>query len=512
MGIPPRESSGARDDRWNGPGAGLLAWALAARRNRSGYAAALVGTAVALAVGLAATAWLEDRIAFLLFIPVVFAAATLGGLGPGLAATVLGAVGGVALSYHQGGGDIASTAAFVAIGCMIAAGGEMFQVMRDRAVAVNSDLRSREAHLSSILATVPDAMVVIDERGTMRSFSDAAERLFGWRAEEAIGQNVKILMPSPYREAHDGYLERYMRTGEKRIIGVGRVVVGERKDGSTFPMELAVGEMVSGQERFFTGFVRDLTERQRTEARLQELQTELVHISRLTALGEMASALAHELNQPLSAVANYLKGSSRLLNSPEVPREMLKEAIDLAGDQALRAGDIIRRLRDFVARGETERRIESLHKLIEEAGALALVGAKEHGVSVRFRFDPAIDLVLADRVQVQQVVLNLIRNAIEAMEESPVKQLDVRIEDGGDHLALVSVSDTGSGLAPEVADQLFQPFVTTKRTGMGVGLSISRTIVEAHGGRIWAEPNPGGGTRFCFTLMTVDEKELENDD
>ncbi len=512
MGIPPRESSGAREERWNGPGAGLLAWALAARRSRSGYAASLVGAAAALAVGLALGAFLEDRTAFLLFIPVVFVAATLGGLGPGLAATVLGAVGGVALSSQHGGVDIVSAGAFVAIGCMIGAGGEMFQVMRDRAVAVNSDLRAREAHLSSILATVPDAMVVIDERGVMRSFSDAAERLFGWRAEEAIGQNVRILMPSPYREAHDGYLDRYLTTGEKRIIGIGRVVVGERRDGSTFPMELSVGEMISGQERFFTGFVRDLTERQNTEARLQELQTELVHISRLTALGEMASALAHELNQPLSAVANYLKGSSRLLRGEEVPREMLKEAIDLAGEQALRAGDIIRRLRDFVARGETERRIESLHKLIEEAGALALVGAKEHGVGVRFRFDPDVDLVLADRVQVQQVVLNLIRNAIEAMENTADKQLEVRIEDGGPETARVVVSDTGSGLAPEVVDQLFQPFVTTKRTGMGVGLSISRTIVESHGGRIWAEPSPGGGTRFCFTLMTVDEKELENAD
>lgn len=514
MGLPPKEHPGDAGNGGAEPTApGFLAWALAARRSRLGLVVAVLGTLLALAIRLALTPYLDDRIAFLFFVPIVVAAAALAGLGAGATATGLGALCGLVVTWAEHmSGDIVSAAAFVAVGGMISVGGEMFQSMRDRAVAVNNDLRTREAHLSSILATVPDAMVVIDERGVMRSFSDAAERLFGWRAEEAIGQNVKILMPSPYREAHDDYLDRYLQTGEKRIIGVGRVVVGERKDGSTFPMELSVGEMITGQERFFTGFVRDLTERQRTEARLQELQTELVHISRLTALGEMASALAHELNQPLSAVANYLKGSSRLLRSPEVPREMLKEAIDLAGEQALRAGDIIRRLRDFVARGETERRIESLHKLIEEAGALALVGAKEHGVSVKFRFDPAIDLVLADRVQVQQVVLNLIRNAIEAMEDSPSKQLEVRIADGGDHLALVSVSDTGSGLAPEVADQLFQPFVTTKRTGMGVGLSISRTIVEAHGGRIWAEPNPGGGTRFCFTLMTVDQKELENDD
>ena len=353
-------------------------------------------------------------------------------------------------------------------------------------------------------------MVVITERGIMQSFSHAAERLFGWTAGEVIGKNVMMLMPEPYREQHDGYLDRYLTTGERRIIGMGRVVVGERKDGSTFPMELAVGEMISGDQRFFTGFVRDLSERQQTEQRLQELQSELVHISRLTAMGEMASALAHELNQPLSAMANYLKGSLRLLDADAIPRDRLRDAIHKAGDQALRAGDIIRRLRDFVARGEAERRVESLPKLIEEASALALVGAKEHGVRVLFRFSPKIDLVLADKVQIQQVVLNLIRNAIEAMDEAKRKVLEIRLDPAADDYALVTVADTGSGISPDIADQLFQPFVTTKRTGMGVGLSISRTIIEAHGGRIWVEPNPGGGTRFCFTLRSVGEEELHD--
>ena len=170
------------------------------------------------------------------------------------------------------------------------------------------DLIAREAHLKSILDTVPDAMIVIDPRGIVQSFSSAAERLFRYTAGEVIGKNIKMLMPQPYRDGHDGYLKRYAETGERRIIGVGRVVVGERKGGSTFPMELSVGEMRSSNKTYFTGFIRDLTERQNTETRLQELQSELVHISRLTAMGEMASTLAHELNQPLSAIANYLKG------------------------------------------------------------------------------------------------------------------------------------------------------------------------------------------------------------
>jgi two-component system sensor kinase FixL len=350
---------------------------------------------------------------------------------------------------------------------------------------------------------VPDAMIVIDGNGNIREFSPTAERQFGWAADEVLGRNVSVLMPSPYREAHDGYLHRYYQTGERRIIGIGRVVVGERKDGSTFPMELSVGEIALPDGRYFTGFVRDLTERQQAETRLQELQAELVHFSRLTALGEMASALAHEINQPLSAIANYLNGGKLLLAREPVQHALVSGAIDRAASEALRAGEIIRRLRDFVSRGESERKIESLPKLIEEASALALVGAKEHGVRVRFEVDPEIDHVVADRIQIQQVVLNLIRNGVDAMAESPRRELVLSVTalDEGD--ALVSVADSGPGISPEIADQLFTPFVTTKRTGMGVGLSISRTIVEAHGGRIWAEPNPGGGAVFRFTLQRL---------
>jgi two-component system sensor kinase FixL len=318
-------------------------------------------------------------------------------------------------------------------------------------------------------------------------------------------------MPSPYRESHDGYLERYLRTGERRIIGIGRVVVGERKDGSTFPMELAVGEMRSSNQRFFTGFIRDLTERQQTEARLQELQSELVHISRLSAMGEMASTLAHEINQPLSAIANYLKGSRRLLEGASDDRSViLRDAVDKAADQALRAGQIIRHLRDFVARGESERRVESVRKLVEESSALALVGAQQQGIRVRFRFDPTLDPVLADKVQIQQVLLNLIRNAVEAMEGREKRELLISTTPAGDGMIAISVADSGSGMAPEVTTQLFQPFVTTKRHGMGVGLSISRTIVESHGGQISCEPNPDGGTIFRFTLRAVTNEEVND--
>jgi two-component system sensor kinase FixL len=266
--------------------------------------------------------------------------------------------------------------------------------------------------------------------------------------------------------------------------------------------------MNSGGRRFFTGFIRDLSERQQTEARLQELQTELIHISRLSAMGEMASALAHELNQPLSAIANYMMGSRRLLEGQtDDTSRMVRDAMDKAAEQSLRAGQIIRRLRDFVARGESDKRVESLKKLVEEAGALALVGAKEHGVRVNFRLDPSIDRVIVDRVQIQQVILNLIRNAIEAMDGLPKRELVISTQAADDNMAAVSIADTGTGLSPDILPKLFEPFVSTKAQGMGVGLSISRTIIEAHGGVITARPNEGGGTVFRFTLRSVKEGE-----
>jgi two-component system, LuxR family, sensor kinase FixL len=477
------------------------------------YGTALVAVGVAwLARTLIPVAGAEAP--FLLFVPAVLVAAALGGLGPGLVATALATVLGLLISTVSTSlstAEVLHAVIFALIGAGIAWSGEQLRQSRIQASASAADALAREAHLQSILDTVPDAMIVIDERGVIQSFSSAAERLFGYTPAEVLRTNVKRLMPSPYRESHDGYLDRYLKTGERRIIGIGRVVVGERKDGSTFPMELAVGEMRSSNQRFFTGFIRDLTERQQTEARLQELQSELVHISRLTAMGEMASTLAHELNQPLSAIANYLKGSRRLLDDNSDDRSvMLRDAVDKAGDQAIRAGQIIRRLRDFVARGESEPRVESVKKLVEEASALALVGAKDQGVRVRFQFDPTIDLVLADKVQIQQVLLNLVRNAIDAMQGCEKRDLLISTTPAEDGMIAFSVTDTGTGIAPEMTSQLFQPFVTTKSHGMGVGLSISRTIVEGHGGQITCEPNPAGGTIFRFTLRAVTDEDVNN--
>ena len=359
-----------------------------------------------------------------------------------------------------------------------------------------------ESHLRSILATVPDAMVVIDETGHILSFSAAAEKMFGYSEVDVLGENVSMLMPSPDRERHDGYLHNYRTTGIRKIIGVGRVLTARHRDGFTFPIELSVGEAWTDGRRIFTGFVRDLTERQLTELRLQDLQSELAHVGRIGEMGTLASSLAHELNQPLTAIANYCESARDLLEPYQADETLatVREALDEAAQETIRAGQIVRRMRDFMSHGQTDRRVETLSKLINEANALALVGSREHGIEVQVQFDPAADRVFVDRIQIQQVLVNLIRNAIDAMIDSDVRSLAIRTSKNQHGLARVTIEDTGPGISEQIVEQLFQPFVTTKQTGMGIGLSLCRTIVEAHGGRIWFESIPEGGTAFHFTL------------
>ncbi|MBI3676008.1 MAG: PAS domain S-box protein [Proteobacteria bacterium] len=487
----------------------------------------------------------------------------------------------------------------------------------------------------TLIATAVDGIMVIDERGIVQTYNQACERLFQYRLNEVLGRDVSMLMPAPYREKHDAYIDRYKTTGERRIIGIGREVLGLRKDGTTFPMYLSVGEGNVGGRRVFVGIihdltqikqeaalheggrrhlaaivdsssdaiisktldgfitswnsaaerifgytaneaigqpldviipanrlseedviiaqikadkriesletvrkrkdgteiavslsvspirdahgdivgaakiVRDITEIKHAEKHLHDLQAELLHVTRLTSMGQLSSALAHELNQPLTAITNYLNAARRTLQTVVAEdHARIVEILEKAAGQTLRAGQIIRRLRDFVEKRETDRSLEDANAIIGDSIALGLVGAADINVKLLTHLVPDLPEVVVDRVQIQQVLINLMRNAVEAMQESERRELHVstRLSESG--FIEIAVADTGSGMPQEVAERLFQPFVTTKAKGMGVGLTICRSIVEAHGGRLWMTPHEGGGTVFRFLLPTAKAAEL----
>jgi two-component system sensor kinase FixL len=362
--------------------------------------------------------------------------------------------------------------------------------------------------LAAIVESSEDAIIGNDLDGFVTSWNRSAERIFGYSEQEMLGQPIFRLAASGYDTEMRDILRR-VREGE-RIDHYQ--TLRRRADSSSVNVSLSVSPIydVSGRLAGASKVARDITRTVQSELalkesqiRLQELQGELLHVSRLSAMGEMASALAHEINQPLAAISNYMKGSRRLLavsSDPIAPK--IEAAMDKAAEQAIRAGQIIRRLREFAARGESDKRAESLAKLIEDATALALLGHRERNMTVTIEVK-ADDLVLADRVQIQQVLVNLMRNAVEAMAESEQRELTIRCEKVADEMVEVTVADTGKGLPDGARDNLFRPFFTTKESGMGVGLSISRSIVEAHGGNMRAEPNAAGGATFVFSLPSA---------
>jgi two-component system sensor kinase FixL len=356
------------------------------------------------------------------------------------------------------------------------------------------------AFLAAVVNGATGGIVIIDESGIIRSFNIAAAELFGYAPAEAIGQNVSMLMPQPYRGGHDGYLSNYLRTGDAKIIGVGREVEGQRKDGSVFPMELGVSVIEVAPKRFFVGFVHDLSERRRFESRVQEL-----HADRLKFITNMAAGLTHELNQPLSAINTYLNIARRLLKDKREPTAVEVDVIlEKAGSQVMRAAQIISNLREFIAHGETVKTLQNLNDVVRTACEFTDGIAKEHKVMTTLRLEAARDCVVANRVQIQQVVVNLKRNAIEALQECEKREMVVSTSLFEIDMIRTDIVDTGPGLPESVKKNLFEPFTSTKAHGLGVGLSISRSIIEAHHGRLWAEPNPSGGTTFSFVLPLAD--------
>ena len=363
-----------------------------------------------------------------------------------------------------------------------------------------------EGRLRRVIDAALDGMVVIDSSGTVLLYNHACERLFGYSAEEVVGNDVRMLMTPPDRTHHGEYIRNYLRTGTARIIGIGRDVTGRRRDGSTVPLRLSVGELRDDRDApLFVGTLHDLTETLRARERIEELQSELMQVARASAVGEMGSALAHELTQPLSAVSGFVEASAALIDEggggiPARVREYMEQAVA----QAQRAGAVIRLMREFAARGDTERSVEDVNAVVEEICELAMLGTAADEVALELNLAADLPPVLIDHVQIQQVVLNLVRNSIDALSGRESGTITIATESAGD-MVEVTVGDDGPGLAPEVRERVFEPFVSTKPDGIGIGLSICRTIVEVHGGRIAVETGTKCGTEFRFSVPVFDE-------
>ena len=440
---------------------------------------------------------------YLFCLPALVICATLGGFPSAMSTTVILAAGAFVADLDAqlpAPERLGRVALFLVLGTAIAfAGGRLRRAVWEWRQGLDR-LEEREAILSSSIDAVPDAIVVVDDTGVIITFSHAAELLFGWASNDICGQRVEVLMPKAQATTHDSHVQRYMQTGERRVIGSSRQVTGLHKGGAEFPMELRIGEIRIGKRRYFTGVIRDLSTMRAAERRSDELHAQLTQIWSLNSMGEMASVLAPELNQPLSAVANYLRAARTLIANLEVDDDDLIDAVSRAGDQAVRAGEIIRTMRDLATRGGTEQKPESLAGILAEIEFIIGLMVRDAGARVFYDLFQGPDVVLADRIQIQQLVVNLVRNAIDAVAKFPDREIKISTRPDSDGRMLTTVEDSGPGVDIAVMGRVLQPLASTKPTGMGLGLSICRAIVENHGGRIWVVPSPLGGAAFCFLL------------
>ena len=377
--------------------------------------------------------------------------------------------------------------------------------------------------LAAILATTVDAIIIMDERGIIESFNAAACAIFGYSTEECVGQSVTMLMGEPHRSEHQVYVDHYLSTGKARIIGIGRELEAQHRDGHAIPIYLAVSEVATHGHRRFTGIIRDLTEQQATRATLAEQREKLAHVGRLSTMGEMMASIAHEINQPLTAIAMYAQAGMRMIATGASDLERLRGALDKLNTQSLRAGAVIDRIQRFAKAQQSEREFVDLNDLLNDLVKLAEADIRMYDIQLSLDLQPDLPPVRVDPVQIQQVALNLIRNAIDATLEINAIHgrgliLRTSASASGNQL-LVEVRDQGPGVAPEKAELVFEPFHTSKRDGMGMGLSICRSIIVEHGGELNFHNNADtmsnkgrqehSGATFFFTLPVAD---LDRDD
>ncbi|MBS0387266.1 MAG: PAS domain S-box protein [Proteobacteria bacterium] len=364
--------------------------------------------------------------------------------------------------------------------------------------------------LQALLDACVDAVIIIDHRGCVTTFNRAAARMFGYEPAQVIGQNVSMLMPAPDRDRHDRYLKNYLDTGTPKVIGVGRDVTALRRDGSQFPVSLAVGRIDGYDPPHFVGFLHDLsarraqeTQRLEAEQAVREARERLMHVARLSTMGEMTTGLAHEINQPLTAITMYAQAAERLASQSGADLGEVVGALRQISAQALRAGEIIRRLRDLVRSRQTREELLDLNAVVRGLVVLAESDARANNVQLDIDLADSLPPVLGDTIQLQQVMLNLVRNAIEAVQSPGCEhRVTLRTARTGNGVEM-SVSDLGPGLDAAIRDRLFEAFATTKPAGTGLGLAISRSIVEAHGGRLAWRANEPRGSCFHFNLPAV---------
>jgi two-component system sensor kinase FixL len=363
------------------------------------------------------------------------------------------------------------------------------------------------AALQALLDAAVDAIVMIDASGAVVGFNDAAQRMFGYSREEILGQPVHLLMPEPYRREHAGYVQRYLETGQKHIIGTGREAQARHSSGRLFPVWLSVGEAVSGKTRHFVGIIRDLSEQRAAEEERHALEARLAHVGRFSLMGEMAAGIAHEINQPLSAIVTYSQVARRVLDGRQIDQGALAQACAGISEQVHRAAEVIENLRNFIRKRDAEKKPLDLNAVINDAMGLVLADTNRAGIGVSTRFAEDLPKVEANAVALQQVFLNLTHNAVDAMQTPAqrAKGIEIATYSPREGEVCFEVRDHGSGVPRRLVEGIFHPFVTTKPEGLGVGLAISRTIVTSHGGQLTYNDNPGGGAVFTVCLPASSE-------
>jgi len=367
------------------------------------------------------------------------------------------------------------------------------------------------SELRALLDAAVDGIIVIDDRGAVTTFNAAAERLFGYAAADVLGKPVDLLMPEPYHSEHKAYIDRYLATSEPRIIGIGREVVGRRANGETFPIALSVGEARAANGRRFVGIVRDLSAQRAAELRARSIEARLAHVGRFDLMGEMAAGIAHEINQPLSAIATYAQAARRILEREQPDVTTLIDICRKVDEQALRAGRVIENLRKFIKKQDIRTASLDVNAVVKDIMNLVDADAHAEGIHVTTRYGDGLPAVRGNEIQLQQVLLNLTRNAVDAMRGTLNTKLGIAVETqkGPDGGVRITVADHGPGVSPHLGDAIFHPFVTTKREGLGVGLAISRTIVQSCGGTLTYGDNPAGGAVFAVDFPIAKDEDSE---